>query len=275
MANRVWQCHPLWKILYGTFSKCRKVLQSAWSHFSHFFCHFCPNSFLWDSFCSGVIIDRAGLTWSGRFKQGVGKHGVTTFAWRPGWKNDVAARASADNVLASNCLMAFGCPSTRRGMQHLCDSTVAGPAARRHNVLASKCDYPRFWLSSRTRPVKHFGIFHYFWVFFRFVICRVVPRNANSWVQPLLLEGQKVNLSECFPFWPATNLPHVMVSACLIRAAPRMEWMKSFSTFSRIAFDKELHCAEGEPATLPDLRGKGSRKRVANKVPGPKWKQSW
>ena len=49
-----------------------------------------------------------------------------------------------------------------------------------------------------------------------------------------------------------------------------MEWMKSFGTFSRITFDNGLHCAEGEPATLPDLRGKGSRKRVANKVPGPK-----
>ena len=41
-----------------------------------------------------------------------------------------------------------------------------------------------------------------------------------------------------------------------------MEWMKSFSTFSRITFDNGLRCAEGEPATLPDLRGKGSRKRL-------------
>ena len=54
-----------------------------------------------------------------------------------------------------------------------------------------------------------------------------------------------------------------------------MECMKSFSTFSRIRFDNGLRCAEGELAILPDLRGKGSRKRVANKVPGPKWKQSW
>ena len=54
-----------------------------------------------------------------------------------------------------------------------------------------------------------------------------------------------------------------------------MECMKSFSTFSRMRFNNGLHCAEGEPATLPDLRGKGSRKRVANKVPRPKWKQSW
>ena len=35
--------------------------------------------------------------------------------------------------------------------------------------------------------------------------------------------------------------------------------MKSFSTFSRITFDNGLHCAEGEPATLPDLQGKRGR----------------
>ena len=29
-------------------------------------------------------------------------------------------------------------------MLHLCDSTVAGPAAQRDNVLASKCEYPPF-----------------------------------------------------------------------------------------------------------------------------------
>ena len=29
-------------------------------------------------------------------------------------------------------------------MSHLCDSTVAGPTARRYNVLASKCEYPPF-----------------------------------------------------------------------------------------------------------------------------------
>ena len=29
-------------------------------------------------------------------------------------------------------------------MSHLCDSTVAGPTARRDNVLASKCEYPPF-----------------------------------------------------------------------------------------------------------------------------------
>ena len=82
---------------------------------------------------------------------------------------------------------------------------------------------PRFliWLSSRTRPVKNFGIFHYFWVFFRFVICRVVPRNANSWVQPLLLEGQRVNPCERFPYRPATNLPHVMVSACFNQSSTK------------------------------------------------------
>ena len=29
-------------------------------------------------------------------------------------------------------------------MSHLCDSTVAGPTARRDNALASKCEYPPF-----------------------------------------------------------------------------------------------------------------------------------
>ena len=37
-----------------------------------------------------------------------------------------------------------GRPSTRYGMSHLCDSTVASPAMRRDNVLASKCEYPPF-----------------------------------------------------------------------------------------------------------------------------------
>ena len=79
----------------------------------------------------------------------------------------------------------------------------------------------RFWLPSRTRPVKNCGIFHDFWVFFRFVICRVVPRNATSWVQPLLLEGQRVHPCECFPHRPATNLPHVMVSACFNQSSTK------------------------------------------------------
>ena len=29
-------------------------------------------------------------------------------------------------------------------MSHLCDSTVAGPAVRRDNVLATRCEYPPF-----------------------------------------------------------------------------------------------------------------------------------
>ena len=52
------------------------------------------------------------------------------------------------------------------------------------------------------------------WIFFGFVICKLVAWNANNRVQPLLLEGQWVNPCECFPYRPATNLPHVMVSAC-------------------------------------------------------------
>ena len=32
----------------------------------------------------------------------------------------------------------------KEGMSHLCDTTVAGPATRRDNVLASKSEYPPF-----------------------------------------------------------------------------------------------------------------------------------
>ena len=46
-----------------------------------------------------------------------------------------------------------------------------------------------------------------------------------------------------------------------------MEWMKSFSTFSRITFDNGLHCAEGEPVTLPDLRGNGVEKAGCQQGP--------
>ena len=40
---------------------------------------------------------------------------VTTFAWGPGWQYDVAATASADNVLASNCRVQSGHPSNKEG----------------------------------------------------------------------------------------------------------------------------------------------------------------
>ena len=57
----------------------------------------------------------------------------------------------------------------------------------------------------------------------------------------------------------------------LIRVAPRMGRMKSFSTSSRITFDNGLHCTERERACdTARSPGKGSRKRVANKVPRPK-----
>ena len=45
-------------------------------------------------------------------------------------------------VLANYCRVQFGRASTRSGILHLCDSAVAGPAARRDNVLASTCEYP-------------------------------------------------------------------------------------------------------------------------------------
>ena len=51
-------------------------------------------------------------------------------------------RTLADTVLASNCHAQFGRPSTRDGMSHLRDGTLAGLARWRDNVLASKCEYP-------------------------------------------------------------------------------------------------------------------------------------
>ena len=78
----------------------------------------------------------------GTFKQGVSKQGVTTFAWRPGSQYNVAATRGADSVLASDCRAQFGRPSIR--MSHKSHSTVAGPTARRDNVLASKCEYAPF-----------------------------------------------------------------------------------------------------------------------------------
>ena len=76
----------------------------------------------------------------GRFKQGVNKQRIRIFVWRPGSHYHVAATRRADTVLASDCRAQFGRPSTRDGMLRLCDSTVAGLAMWRDNVLASKCE---------------------------------------------------------------------------------------------------------------------------------------
>ena len=61
-----------------------------------------------------------------------------------GFHWDVAATRGADSVLASDCPRTFWSSFNKERMSHLCDSTVAGPTARRDNVLASKCEYPRF-----------------------------------------------------------------------------------------------------------------------------------
>ena len=63
---------------------------------------------------------------------------------------DDAATRRADTVLASDCCARFGRALTRSGSPHLCDSMVAGLAARRDNVLASICENHPF----RYPPVK-------------------------------------------------------------------------------------------------------------------------
>ena len=39
--------------------------------------------------------------------------------------------------------------------------------------------------------------------------------------QPLLLEGQRVHPCERFPYRPATDLPHVMVTACFNQSSTK------------------------------------------------------
>ena len=56
-----------------------------------------------------------------------------TFAWRPGSQYDVTATRRADSVLASDCRAQFWSSFNKARMSHLCDSTVAGPTARRDN----------------------------------------------------------------------------------------------------------------------------------------------
>ena len=47
---------------------------------------------------------------------------------------DVAATRGADSVLASDCRAQFN----KEKMSHLCDSTVAGPTARRQCTITHK-----------------------------------------------------------------------------------------------------------------------------------------
>ena len=60
------------------------------------------------------------------------------------WQYDVAATASADSVLASDCRAQFGRPSTinMEGMSHLCDSTVVSPAAQRETIWQANANTP-------------------------------------------------------------------------------------------------------------------------------------
>ena len=46
----------------------------------------------------------------------------------------------ADTVLVSDVRVRFDRPLTTSGTSHLCESTVAGLAVRRDNVLATRCE---------------------------------------------------------------------------------------------------------------------------------------
>ena len=65
-----------------------------------------------------------------------------TFAWRPGSQQDVYARCR--QCTGKRLSRAIWSSLNKERMSHLYDSTVAGPTARRDNVLASKCEYPPF-----------------------------------------------------------------------------------------------------------------------------------
>ena len=83
----------------------------------------------------------------GTFKQGV-RLGKQTRGNDICVATGVAARCSRE-VRCRQCTgkrlsRAIWSSFNKERMSHLCDSTVAGPTARRDNVLASKCEYPPF-----------------------------------------------------------------------------------------------------------------------------------
>ena len=90
-----------------------------------------------------------------------------TFVWRPRMTirspSDRKRRQCTGKRL-SRILVVL---STRKGMQHLCDSTVAGPGARRDNVLASKCQYPPFRYPPLLKPARKVSCNKYRQYFFK------------------------------------------------------------------------------------------------------------
>ena len=76
----------------------------------------------------------------GTFKQGVSKQWVTTFITILRCRCDARCRQCTGKRLSRTTSSSFN----KERMLHLCDSTVAGPTARRDSVLASKCEYPPF-----------------------------------------------------------------------------------------------------------------------------------
>ena len=87
----------------------------------------------------------------GHVKQRVSKHGVMTFAWRPGSQYDVSATRGADIVLASDCRAQFGRPSARRGCR-ICVTVRLLVRRRRDNVRVRKLNTNFFFSNFSGTP---------------------------------------------------------------------------------------------------------------------------
>ena len=66
--------------------------------------------------------------------------------------HNVAATVSAESVLAKRLSRAIWSSFNKEGMSHFCDSTVAGPATKRDNAMASQWEYPPFPLPPLFKP---------------------------------------------------------------------------------------------------------------------------
>ena len=80
----------------------------------------------------------------GTFKQGVSKNGGNDICVATGIAIRCRRDATCRQCTGKRLSRTFWSALHKERMSHLCDSTVAGPTARRDNVLASKCEYPPF-----------------------------------------------------------------------------------------------------------------------------------
>ena len=69
-------------------------------------------------------------------------------------KRAIERSMSTDPVLASDCRAQLGHMLTRSGVSHLCDNPIAGPAVRRDNVLAIRCENPFLLPPFQACPTK-------------------------------------------------------------------------------------------------------------------------